>query len=235
MKNLFVLLLLIANVAFAGNQTEMYVPTDDIYVPKGFDSNDNVEVVVTGFLPDLCYHSPQAKVIKTEGKNIIIEVKALYKTDMNGACPEVIVPFTETVEVGVLDKGDYNLIVNQGQPTSLNTPLAVGDSFSPYIDDFVYLSVDYVKKDYKNRIVTIHGWNPSDCFVLDQVKIISNDKDTLSLLPILKQVRDFCPMKMTPLNVEVEIPNILEKQKILLHVRSMEGKAYNTIFMNIAK
>ena len=35
--------------------SNVLVPVDNVYSPKGFDANDNSEVIVSGFLPNLCY------------------------------------------------------------------------------------------------------------------------------------------------------------------------------------
>lgn len=230
---LLLVALLSSVVCFADHHDMYFVPTDEIYVPSGFDSNDNAELVVTGYLPNLCYHSPKVNVDKIENNTIYVSLKAHYKHEMNNVCPEIIVPITETVGVGVLKKGKYNVVVNQNQPTALSSKLTILDNNSPYQDDYIYLYVDYVKKDYATKKIEIVGLNPSDCFKFEEVKFISNSKNAYSVLPILKKTTDFCPMKMTPMTIEVEVPSTLSEQKVLLHVRSMEGKSYNTLFMNL--
>lgn len=241
MKNLLTLLILVASVqAFASNAELVPVPVDDIYVPKGFDTNDNVEVVVTGYLPDLCHHSPKA-LVKREGNNVKVEVKSYYKQPADGSCPEMIVPFTETVNLGLMNKGKYKISVNENEinkslksnkAVKVQSELLVEATNSTYIDDNVYAAVDFVKKDYTHKEIEINALNPSDCFELDTVKFVSNGKNTYSVLPIMKQVRAFCPMKMTNLKIRTNVPTELNREKVLLHIRSMEGKSYNTIFNN---
>ena len=210
------------------------VPVEESFIPKGFDSNDSVEIVVTGYLPNLCYQSPSATISKQENGNVDIEITAIYNDTMNGVCPEIIVPFDQTIELGVLQAGKYDITVN-GKKTKSKDDLVKGtliveESTSSYIDENVYAHIDHVKKDYKNREIEIHALNPSDCLVLDRVEFHSNGSNTYSVLPILKQVDSFCPMKMTPMSVRAKVPTSINKGKILLHVRSMEGKSYNTIF-----
>ena len=56
MKKIITLFLFtVAALVNASTPTEKLVPVDHIYVPTGFDSNDTVEVVVTGYLPNLCH------------------------------------------------------------------------------------------------------------------------------------------------------------------------------------
>jgi hypothetical protein len=211
---------------------EVEIPVDHIFVPKGFDSNDNTEIVVTGYLPNLCYQAPTVNV-NVVGKEINVELKSLYYS--NGACAEMIVPITEKVKIGVIDAGDYSIKVNKGRAPYEQSSIKIAESTSASVDDTVYAYVDYVEKKVGTREVTFKIMNPSDCFKFDKIDWISNDKDTFSVLPKMKQVRSFCPMKMSPLEVKAEVPAGLSADKILLHVRSMHGGSYNTIFDNLVK
>ena len=48
----------------------------------------------------------------------------------------------------------------------------------------------------------------------------------------MKQVRTHCPKKMIPFTYEFEVPQNLEADKVLLHVRVMDGRSVNTFFNN---
>ena len=106
-----IFMMVIGLLANAGTPVERLVPVDNIFGPEGFDSNDNVEVIVEGHLPNLCHRTPMKKVT-INGNHIDIKVTALHYHDSNPFCPQVIVPFLETVSLGVLDKGDYKITVN---------------------------------------------------------------------------------------------------------------------------
>ena len=97
---------------------------------------------------------------------------------------------------------------------------------------YVYANVDYIETTQGSRIALLKGYNPSDCFEFDRVQFISNERDTYSVLPIMKQVREFCPMKMVPFEILVVVPRTLSVEKLLLHVRVMNGKSVNAIFEN---
>ena len=61
------ILTLLAVTAFnapvqAATPIETLVPIKHVYVPKGFDSNDQTEVMVSGYLPNLCYRGHKSKV-----------------------------------------------------------------------------------------------------------------------------------------------------------------------------
>lgn len=229
-KKLLVCLTLIASVAMAGTPTEETVPIDHVFAPHGFDSNDNVELIVTGFLPNLCHKAPTTKV-NVKGDKIFVEVTSLYYEESNPFCPEMVVPFTKAVSLGILDKGRYDIVVNNKTQWEKKEEIKIAESVSNSIDDFSYAYVTYIEKENTPfGKVVLKGYNPSDCFELESIDYVHNGKDTYSVLPKMKQVRELCPMKMIPFEYEWEVPRDLDTNKVLLHVRTMEGNSVNTIF-----
>ena len=211
--------------AIASTPIETYVPVEHVYSPQGFDSNDHTEVVVEGILPNLCHKSPitTAKVV---GNTIKITVKALKYESTSPFCPEIALPFVAAVNVGMLDKGNYDITVNGKTVFEKKSDIQVAEATSDAVDDFIYANVDHVEKHEGSRIVDLKGYNPSECLELDKVEFYDNAKDTYSVLPKMKQVSTFCPMKMVSFDFPAEVPTKLEKDKVLLHVRVMEiGRA----------
>lgn len=209
---------------------------DQVYAPLGFDSNDNVQLVIDGFLPTLCHKSVDVAWTLNED-TISIQVTALLGGPRKGetSCPRQRVPFMESVSLGVLKPGHYKVRVNNGDDPELKTPLiSVAQTHSQAIDDHIYANVTRVDRVEDEWKVVLSGYNPSPCYALDQVKIISNDVDTVSILPILKQTSQYCPEKRTPFAYEVEIPTNLPAADVLLHVRVMNGKSVNALFENFA-
>lgn len=233
-KTFAVVGLLSSAIALASTPVEILIPVEHIYVPKGFDSNDNTEVVVSGYLPNLCHKAPKS-VVTVKGSTIDIKIMALKYETSNPFCPEVLVPFVEPVNVGLLNKGLYDIVVNGESIYKKEAKINIDESTSNAVDDHIYANVDYVEKTEGSRTVTLVGYNPSDCFILDEVNSVSNDVDTLAVLPKMKQISDFCPMKMIPFKYEMEVPSTLKMDKILLHVRAMDGKSVNTLFDNQAE
>lgn len=233
LRNLIVLATLFGTAgAMADTPFEKEVPVDHVYSPIGFDSNDSTEVVVEGFLPNLCHKSPKTKV-EINGDTINIKLTSLYYDSTTYFCPEMIVPFTETVSLGLLDKGNYKIVVNGKTPYEATSKLKIAEATSDAIDEFTYAYVDYVEKAAPaSKTVKLKGYNPSDCFALEKIDYVSNGEDTYSILPKMKQIRDFCPMKMMPFEYEFKVPNELQRSKVLLHVRTMYGKSVNTVFAN---
>lgn len=230
---LFAALVMLPAMSFAAPLSyEANVPVDHVYAPAGFDSNDNTEVVVTGFLPNLCYKAPKSTVSVKDGK-ISVAVKAIKNQQALGFCADVIVPYIEFINVGVLDKGKYQLAVNENTNWEKKSNLVISEASSSSIDEAVYANVDeVVKSDEGSRKVLLKGYNPSDCFELKEIKIMDNGVDTYSILPKMKQVKTFCPKKMIPFTYEVEVPQNLDADRVLLHVRVMDGRSVNAFFNN---
>lgn len=226
---IFALSLSLTAGVLAGTPEERKIPIDRVYAPSGFDNNDNVEVVVTGYLPNLCHKAPAAKV-KIKGKTIKITVSSLYYSESNPFCPEMVVPFMQTVSLGLLKSGSYNIVVNGGGEFETSSKIEIAGAQSHTVDAHNYAYVEYVEKEIDSDTVSLKGYNVSDCFELDKIEYFHNDKDTYSILPILKQVSQFCPKKMTPFTYEFKVPRELKSQKVLLHVRTLNGNSVNTIF-----
>lgn len=229
MKKVIFSILFVSFASFASTPVEVEVPITKIYSPKGFDSNDMAEVILSGFLPNLCHKSPTIKA-EVVGKTIYVRATALNYEQDNPFCPEMIVPFLTSVEVGVLDRGQYDVKVNINTPYNKESQLFISESMSPSVDEHTYAYVDHVVRVPGTRKVRLNGYNPSDCFVLDRVDYAHNGKDVYSVLPKMKQVTDFCPLKMTPFSFVTEVPNTLTEKEVLLHVRVMNGKSVNSIF-----
>ena len=228
----------LATGAFATGETRVNVPqlqtvpVKHVFAPEGFDDNDESQVVVTGYLPNLCYKAPRANTV-VSNKTVDVTISALKEQAPGTMCLQAIVPYMEVVSLGVLDKGMYDVKVNRATNTPGLADLKVTAAPSSAIDDFIYAAVDNVEVIPGTRTATLRGFNPSDCFALDEVKMVSNNKDTFSVLPILKQVHQVCPMKLVPFEYRVEVPQgELNAESILLHVRVMNGKSVNAVFDN---
>lgn len=221
-KSLFLTALFLSPMAFAAPSIGL-APVKHLYVPQGFDSNDTVEVVVTGHFPNPCYSRNTVMVDVVEDQ-IKVEVTALT-SDEKKACPDMAVPFKEVVSVGNLQGGDYQITVNE----TLEDKLTIAEASSNSVDDHLYAAIDNLEKVGPDQYM-LRGWRYSPCIELEKVEVISNGKDTLSILPIMKQVSDFCPMKFIPVAFPVKLDlSVLKSKEPLIYVRTMDGKSFNTI------
>ncbi len=209
------------------------IPVDHVYSPMGFDDNDSdAQVVVTGNLPSFCYKTPRAQ-YKIEDNTIRIQMTALYEEFPDRPCLQVQIPFLEPVKVGMLSEGTYAVKVNEEMSNPIEDSIYIKKATNLSTDDHKYAAVDYVeRKDLVSRTIYLKGYNQSDCFELEKIEYLSNDKDTLSVKPILKKAREFCPLKQVPFNYEWTVPDVLPSSLVLLHVRVMTGSSINALFAN---
>ena len=222
-------LFFVSALAFGQAPEKRLVPVENVFIPAGFDSNDPVEVVITGFLPNLCHKSPKAEV-EVSSALVKINVESFYYPDSKDECAEMAVPFVEVVSLGILRPGGYQVKVKGAGIGFQNGELDIEAATSATIDDFNYAYVDYIEKEPGENTVLLKGYNPSNCFILDEIEYFSNSTNTYSILPKMKRISQFCPKKMTPFSYEFTVPNELEASQILLHVRTLNGKSVNTIF-----
>lgn len=214
--------LMLSQLSFAQLQV-VPAPVKHLYVPEGFDSNDSVEVVVSGTFPNPCYSRNDVSVTVSDDK-IDVQITALAREEKLN-CPAMLVPFKEVVSVGNLQGGEYTINVNQ----KLSDKLVVQEANSGAVDDHIYADIDNVTKSAGGKYV-LNGWRYSNCIVLDHVEVRSNHKDTLSVLPIMKQLTDFCPMKMMPVSYDVNLDfRDVKIDEALIHVRTMDGKSFNSL------
>lgn len=205
---------------------EVLVSTDYVHVPKGFDSNDNVEVIVTGELPNTCYRRPYGEV-KVINQSISIDVKATKIIDKNTICIEAIVPFMLSVPVGQLDEGSYRIAVNPGTESEKDSELSIEQANSRGIDNFTYANVTSIKQIPNTSYINIEGYHPSSCMDIERVEVVANQNhDTYSVMPIIKQTKTVCDRMIKPFSYHLELPS-LNPQETLLHIRKIDGSALN--------
>lgn len=228
------LLVLFSSLSWADVPIEKTVPVDHVYVPHGFDSNDSAEIIVSGFLPNLCHKTPMMS-YNIEGDTILIDVKALHSDPTNPFCAQVIIPFFESVKIkaGDLAMGDYKIVVNNG---SMESAINIAAPNGPDQDDQPYANVEFVDIPAKGRVVMLKGVKTSSCLEpAGAPEVHNNGRDTFAILPIMKPIAK--DAKCEPTNEEFSYPvtipaNVLKANRVLLHVRRLGGRSINIMFDN---
>lgn len=228
----FVLPLILAVLPLAQALEVIPAPVDHLFVPAGFDNNDNVELVVTGRFPSTCYSRNKVEV-KVHNDLIDVKVTSFTRRDSRVNCLAMTVPFTEVVTVGNLQAGTYRVAVNSQTRAGLRDRLTVSESRSNSMDDFIYASVDYIELGFtggQTGSAWLRAQLPSPCIAFDRVEYLSNGKDVVSIMPIMKRLSDFCPMKMVPYEIPITFDlERLSSKKVLLFSRSIDGKSVSTV------
>ncbi len=204
------------------------IAVDHVFVPKGIDSNDMANVIIFGWSPSPCYESVQGKAVMLDNK---IQVSAQAFMRPNRICLPLATPYIATIDLGILKKGDFLVQFQKEKAFFIDAGiLSVEAPKSDTADNFVYAHVERVEASEDASKITLSGRNPSDCFELDRIEMIFNDKDTYAVLPIMKQVKADCPRKMVPFRYDIDIAKEKNAERILWHVRSLGGKAVNVVW-----
>lgn len=205
-------------------------PTE-IFIPVGFDDNDDVVAVVDGYLPDTCFRlrSPEMTVDAEKGK-VMVQPKAML---FPGPCLDVTIPYTTVVRLGTVPKGTYTVATRKG---NVSDSLNVKQATKQQPDDYLYAPVEsaQIEKLAGNQLRAIlSGRFTSNCLKLEEVRIANSGK-TLEVLPIMKQLEkaengEACKKVEMPFEEKVMLPEI-KAGRHLLHVRTLNGHSVNEVF-----
>lgn len=206
-------------------------PIDHVFVPHGFDNNDHVEIIVTGKFPNPCYTRNKYEV-QVKEDSIKIDITSLSMDDpAYTKCEPLKIPFTEVVNIGSLQGGNYQIIVNEGGQHEKKENIVIGTTSSESVDENIYAMIDYIETGFTGGAsgdAMLMAQSPSPCLVLDRVEYLSNAKDTLSVLPIMKKISSNCPEKRQKLEIPIKFdPTKFKSDQILLFVRTIEGRSVN--------
>lgn len=204
------------------------------YIPQGFDSNDNAELVIEGALSNTCYKvGPQD--VRVDKKAGVIKIRQMaYK--YAGICLEMLVPFHQVVNLGILDsKTEYQVVDGVGGQTLGTLPIRPATSASA--DDYLYAHVSEAVVTHRtdgSSTAAIAGNFTNSCMKITEIKVIPESKNVLTVLPIA-ELGDMgnCHVGSYPFKRTVNLPAVADG-RYLLHVRSVSGQAVNTLF-NVSK
>lgn len=215
---------------------EVDVHADSLFIPMGFDDNDEVVVVVDGYLPDPCHQliRPYVKVDELS-RRITISPRA---REFLGVCHDVIVPYTQEVHIGQLPRGQFTVNTKDGL---LRERLLVGRSVNPGPDDYLYAPVDNARVIFPSSptgerrwVAVLEGRYTNSCLVIAETQVSLTGK-TIQVLPIMKLQTEeesgtVCRQQEQPFKLEIELPTLTEEGRYLLHVRSLNGQSVNRVF-----
>ncbi len=215
------------NAASAG--TYVPVAVNELFVPRGFDDNDDVVVSLTGNFPTACYQIAHAE-LKTEGTGRILIQQMAYMVP--GPCARVLVPFSNTVHLGRVRAGNY-YIRTQGAP--YQGQLSVGRARVPTQDDYLYAPVltASVIPSGNQRVAYLEGRLTNSCLKVRAVEATYSG-NTIQVLPILELLPKqpdggACREINQPLRLTKTL-QALKRGTYLLHVRSLNGQSLNVVF-----
>ncbi len=208
---------------------EVAAPINGIFVPKGFDNNDNAQVVITGAYPNTCYQVGRVDaLVNDETKTIDVEVTSFFHS--NRPCLMLYTPFTEVVSLGLLKAGSYHVQVNNKADQQL-MPVSIAPVDSS--DDFVYANVfGLIRKG--DRGFVLEGRLPKACAKLQKVQMIEEPGNVVVVLPLVEFPEGCDPNVVNDrdrgqaFSEEIQLPSSM-KGRYLIHVRSLNGGSMNQV------
>ncbi|MBI1859811.1 MAG: hypothetical protein HYR96_02705 [Deltaproteobacteria bacterium] len=230
--------LLSAVVCSAANPRLIPVESRSLFAPVGFDDNDEVQIVLDGYLPDTCYRlaSPQVEVNMMARQIVVQQMAYLFST----VCFDMTVPYTTVVSLGRIHDGEYAVVTRDGRLIRSLRVKDGGAQIGP--DEFLYAPIDSARVEYRKgssggltRMAVLEGRVTSSCMRLKDIKVFDHlATGTVEMLPIMAidslRAREECHTAERPFKVEAPIPPITVEGRYLLHVRSLNGASLNVVF-----
>lgn len=218
-----------ASVVLAQEPQQVGVNFHTSYIPDGFDSNDNTQLVLEGSFKNSCYRPSQPKVkVDKSKKRITVEGRAYIYP---GNCLDMVVPYHQVVDLGILGAGAYEVI----QPTSEKNyelgDLKIRKRSTTSPDDYLYAPVSqayFTYNDNDQPIIRITGVFTNACMKIKDIRV-KVVRDVISVLPIAElKGGNLCGSGRYRFSKSIEIDDV-DPGRYLLHVRSLNAQAINTL------
>lgn len=220
----------VASVHLESNRPEeIPAPVTRVFVPHGFDDNDNVEIVVYGEFQDSCLRVGDAVAdVDAAARRIEVTVTALRYPGTE--CVPLVAPFLLTARVGLLAQGDYEVYLNRSSERA--TRFTVATSQRPSADDYLYAPVRSASvelgPDGRQALVLEGRYPPMfiACPVLDRVQTYRNPHDVLVALPILRVDPGPCENVPQTFRIRQALTEPFDAPG-LVHIRVLNGASLN--------
>ncbi|TVQ79971.1 MAG: hypothetical protein EA369_03640 [Bradymonadales bacterium] len=241
----FVLSLLLVS-AGAGSPVLVPAPIKNVYIPMGFDDNDITQVVVEGSFESACYRAGPSHVWKDPLQNrIAFHLEAYYYPE--GFCAEVMTPYLEVIDIGELSKGVHQIFLRpelQGLELKEVGQMPVAEALSERRDEYLYAPVDSIaiveNSLGRRRDLLVMGTFTNSCMRFNRNierekpgfrRVSLTAQNLLEVLPVLHDIEDTtnCRDIEEAFVERLSIPQHIQGDRYLFHIRTMSGKSFNKI------
>lgn len=206
-----------------------------VYVPQGFDTNDNVEIFFEGEFTDACYK------VGMTSHTVDVENRSIYITDMayyfgENFCAAMLVPYQKGQNLGMLDKGEWKVYFRHSRGNFVESgyvPVHQAKTSRP--DDHLYAPVDKIyfhrgQGDQAGK-VELTGKFYDKCMHMDYVKVNQRPgSNVIEILPVAIMDRGGCEEVPEGIDFNYTVKlNSLREGRFLLHTRANNGRSVNEI------
>lgn len=201
------------------------------FTPKGFDTNDNAQVVLAGAFSDYCMQVGTTK-HRVDSVKKIIYIQQTYSTTDNCNDIEMYIPYSIEVNLGNLPAGNYEvMLLDLDRKYTKMSTLPVAAAKNRNTDERFYAPVTSI--EFKSTAgltpqLTINGVFSNSCLSLSDVEVHQRMGDVFEVLPIAVDSKTNCAAVMQPYHKTIELPGFTQRNT-LIHVRSMNGQAINKV------
>jgi hypothetical protein len=212
---------------------ERNILPDKVFIPAGFDDNDRAQIITSGNLMNTCHKiGPVSARIDHDQKKVFVTQKMyVYPGEV---CVEMLIPYTHTVDLGVLPSGNYEIVsLDPAGAEHKAGSLPIATNVSSSADDFLYAPieqafVDTTTTDHSLSVI-LSGHFPNNCMKLKEVKVLTRTANIIELLPITEMVGGGqCENKLLSFQTKVEVKGAYSGTT-LVHIRTMNGKSMNQL------
>lgn len=218
---------LLATIEAQADDSGLFIlPVKKAFIPQGFDSNDSVQVVLTGTLSGSCEKVAHTQIMTTDDPTQIEVIQ--WGRRFPGICLPLTSSYNTEVTLGRLEAGTYTLKAT-GMPASL---IEVTEATVSSQDDYIYAPVTKasVEREGTTYVANLSGTLPNDCYRWRDIELLDQG-DVLVVLPILEyEDTGSCSQTPVPFAEKIALPAGMAAEYHLLHVRSASGRAVNKVF-----
>lgn len=224
----------VANAKDKTGPEEISAPVTKIFVPKGFDDNDNSEVILKGEFTNSCFQVGRSGSTVDDAKKRVIVWATAYKYAGEN-CLEVKTPFIQSINVGMLKSGEYTVVYKYNENLRADLSVAVRTTESP--EDYLYAPVVNARLNTDangKQSLTVEGNYPYmfiGCMRMSEVRTSRSNSDVLVVQPITEIVNDdecFTQPSDKAFSVTTGLNEPFTGEG-LIHVRVLNGDALNRL------
>lgn len=233
-----VLFLLVGQNAFTTempNPRHVVTAPKEVYIPQGFDSNDNIEIFFAGYFSDACYKAGFSNIFVDEEKQSIYITDSAYYFGYD-FCAAVIVPYSKGVDAGILPPGEYQVQFQHSRKNFVDSGvLRVAKAYKEKTDNYLYApvrNIRYFPNDAElGSHIVLSGDFYSTCMRIDEVQVNQReDSNVIDVLPIAALDRANCEdaPEGIPFEVKAKVAE-LPPGRFMFHTRILNGRSVNEI------
>jgi hypothetical protein len=220
----------------SSSRSQVEVPVRRVFFPsRGYDDNDNVQVVIEGELPDPCYVLGEQTVTRDPSGAITVHQFAWRR--QGGACDTGDLlgetPFSEEVAIGRLKAGDYPVMYSPASGAAASRVLHIEKAAITTADNFNYARVNNLKTpdvviEGQNAAITVTGPFGDSCNKLKDPVQVERVGDAFVIRPIELELGN-CGFILRTYKKTINL-GVLPAGEYLVHIRSRGGRAVEKTF-----